>query len=202
VRCDVRRASRAYIKLCSPHQLMASTSNINLATFRINIDTSELHDDEDDDELQINTNPTVPSACGIPLKYISYALKLSHLPVSSLTLTSLVTLAIQNSLLTIIMHYSRVSIPEAEAYMPATAVLLNEILKGSISFVIALLRIEAPPQQPAPFTPITQQPSWPDTLRLERLRRLSREVFSSDCWKLSIPAILYGELYFRAISTN
>jgi hypothetical protein len=60
---------------------MASTSNINLATFRINIDTSELHDDEDDDELQINTNPAVPSAFGIPLKYISYVLKLPHLPV-------------------------------------------------------------------------------------------------------------------------
>ena len=42
----------------------------------------------------------------------------------------LVTLAVQNALLTIIMHYSRVSIPASQAYSAASAVLLNELLKG------------------------------------------------------------------------
>ena len=39
------------------------------------------------------------------------------------------------------MHYSRVSVPASQAYSPASAVLMNELLKGSISFVIALFRV-------------------------------------------------------------
>ncbi|KAF8828947.1 hypothetical protein HHX47_DHR3001089 [Lentinula edodes] len=64
-----------------------------------------------------------PRICGMPLKYVS-----------------LVTLAVQNAALSIVMHYSRVSTPPSLAYSPASAVLLNELLKGSISFVIALSR--------------------------------------------------------------
>ena len=52
---------------------------------------------------------------------------------------SLVTLAVQNATLSIVMHYSRVSIPPSLAYSPASAVLLSEVLKGSISFIIALI---------------------------------------------------------------
>ncbi|KAF5373663.1 hypothetical protein D9758_000623 [Tetrapyrgos nigripes] len=112
------------------------------------------------------TTPSVPSLWGVPLKYIS-----------------LVTLAVQNSMLTIIMHYSRVSTPPSRMYSAATAVLMNEVLKGSISLVIAFWRIES------------EKGSSPSSCRplalADRARKLSRDIFSTDCWKLSIPAILY-----------
>ncbi|KAF8965256.1 hypothetical protein BDZ97DRAFT_1812845 [Flammula alnicola] len=121
-----------------------------------------------------HATPSLPSLWGIPLKYLS-----------------LVTLAVQNSALTIIMHYSRVSTPPSRAYSAATAVLMNEILKGTISLIIAFSRIDSQPTAyelaQAPYTP-----QRPYTQRfVGRLRRLWREVFSPDCWKLSIPAILY-----------
>ncbi|KAI0306669.1 nucleotide-sugar transporter-domain-containing protein [Multifurca ochricompacta] len=65
-----------------------------------------------------------PTVFGLPLKFVS-----------------LVTLAVQNAALSIVMHYSRVSTPPSQSYSPASAVLLNEILKGSISFGIALWRL-------------------------------------------------------------
>lgn len=116
---------------------------------------------------------------------------------------SLVTLAVQNAALSIVMHYSRVSTPPALSYSPASAVLLNELLKGSISFVIALARVRDVADQdwsrkslggiiaslPYPWTSSFQQ--------------LCGEIFSLDCWKLSIPAILYvvqNSLQFVAIS--
>ncbi|KAG1756678.1 nucleotide-sugar transporter [Suillus paluster] len=117
--------------------------------------------------------PPVPSFRGIPLKYIS-----------------LVTLAVQNSLLTIIMHYSRVSIPPSQSYSAPTAVLLNELLKGSISLAIAFTRINRSTSD-TPQLPLTVSRSWHPAKVLLRIRRLGREVFSPDCWKLSIPAILY-----------
>jgi UDP-sugar transporter A1/2/3 len=105
-------------------------------------------------------------------------------------LHSLVTLALQNALLAIIMHYSRVSTPSSQAYSAAAAVLMNELLKGSISLAIAFARLDvsSPGEEISPFRP---------TQVLLRCRRLVKEVFSADCWKLSIPAILYGELRLR-----
>lgn len=116
---------------------------------------------------------------------------------------SLVTLAVQNAALSIVMHYSRVSTPAAQSYSPASAVLLNELLKGSISFAIALSRHRAVAEMdwsrksfgeildslPYPWTPAFQQ--------------VCAEIFSADCWKLSIPAILYviqNSLQFVAIA--
>ncbi|KAJ7709819.1 nucleotide-sugar transporter-domain-containing protein [Mycena rosella] len=147
------------------------------------MDPNDRHD-EDDDELGLandaTTTSTVPSLWGIPLKYLS-----------------LVTLAVQNSLLTLIMHYSRVSTPPSRAYSPATAVLMNEILKGSISLLIAFSHIDAPSPD------IGGQPvGFPGTL-VARVKRLAGDVFSQDCWKLSIPAILYviqNNLQFVAVS--
>ncbi|KAJ8586085.1 nucleotide-sugar transporter [Rhizopogon salebrosus TDB-379] len=136
------------------------------------------HDDIEFEELGLlpADTPPVPSFRGIPLKYIS-----------------LVTLAVQNSLLTIIMHYSRVSIPPSQSYSAPTAVLLNELLKGSISLVIAFARINrsTPYTSDSPQLPLTASRFWHPTKILLRIRRLGREVFSPDCWKLSIPAILY-----------
>ncbi|KAI8989822.1 nucleotide-sugar transporter-domain-containing protein [Trametes punicea] len=117
-----------------------------------------------------------PTVCGLPLKYVS-----------------LVTLAVQNAALSIVMHQSRVSAPAAQSYSPATAVLLNELLKGTISFVIAFIRVAY-----ASDAPGLGFAGW-----FFALRRVCQEVFSQDCWKLSIPALLYvvqNSLQFVAIS--
>ncbi|OCH93842.1 hypothetical protein OBBRIDRAFT_810891 [Obba rivulosa] len=106
---------------------------------------------------------------------------------------SLVTLAVQNAALSIVMHYSRVSMPASRAYSPATAVLLNELLKGSISFAIAVLKVAT--ASDAPKHGLIQW--W------LAFRKVCREVFSPDCWMLSVPAILYvvqNSLQFVAIS--
>lgn len=106
-------------------------------------------------------------------------------------------------MLSIVMHYSRISTPVKDAYSPATAVLLNELLKGSISFVIALMRTSSePPQSPSPRRSMIGMP--PERLSWwSRFSRLCSEIFSRDCFKLSIPAILYviqNSLQFVAIS--
>lgn len=172
-----------------------------------------------------------PKFLGMPLKYVS-----------------LVTLAVQNAALTIIMHYSRVSTPANRTYSAASAVLLNELLKGSISLLIALARVDDQPakgsrpdviplmpgsgfDEDSPTTPMIKANSQGRTIpghrhagsgsirgvvssQLRRstslvtrlwgkFRRLGREVFSPDCWKLSIPAILYviqNNLQFVAAS--
>lgn len=109
---------------------------------------------------------------------------------------SLITLAVQNALLTIIMHYSRVSIPQSQAYSAASAVLLNELLKGTISLCIAFFRLEDQelkyPHSPHPQKHPMVQAKQGTRSFISRCRRLGKEIFSPDCWKLSIPAILYG----------
>ncbi|KAH6895024.1 nucleotide-sugar transporter-domain-containing protein [Coprinopsis sp. MPI-PUGE-AT-0042] len=126
----------------------------------------------------------VPSICGMPLKYVS-----------------LVTLAVQNAALAIVMHYSRISIPPELAYSPASAVLLNEILKGSISFSIAVYNASRPPSsQYSDISTSTRRHSKP---LVPVVREVCKEILSPDCWKLSIPAILYvvqNTLQFVAIS--
>jgi hypothetical protein len=105
----------------------------------------------------------------------------------------LVTLAIQNSALTLIMHHSLVSTPPSRAYSAATAVLLNEIFKGAISLAIAYTRVDIS-NHPSPYPLEVSQAAgsrWA-LVSLPRVRKLSSDIFSSDCWKLSIPAILYG----------
>ncbi|KAG9038917.1 hypothetical protein FRB95_013595 [Tulasnella sp. JGI-2019a] len=115
------------------------------------------------------------------------------------------------------MHYSRVSTPPNRTYSAGSAVLLNELLKGSISIIIALMRID--PDDRKSRSSLTTHTSntflekskrslvsvSPRPLQrfVARWRRLAREVFSTDCWKLSIPAILYviqNNLQFVAAS--
>ncbi|KAG9045674.1 hypothetical protein FS837_005858, partial [Tulasnella sp. UAMH 9824] len=153
-------------------------------------------------------DPT-PKLFGMPLKYVS-----------------LVTLAIQNAALAIMMHYSRVSTAPSKTYSAGAAVLLNELLKGSISLIIALMRTEpdtprtriatssVPTASKGEYTLLAKSKravaaaSPPTLLRattrlIGRFRKLGREVFSADCWKLSIPAILYviqNNLQFVAAS--
>jgi UDP-sugar transporter A1/2/3 len=113
-----------------------------------------------------------------------------------------VTLAIQNSALTLIMHYSLVSTPPSRTYSAATAVLLNEILKGAISLAIAYSRIDTPVHSsPYPLDVNQAAGSHWVSVYVLRARILCSEIFSPDCWKLSIPAILYGKS-FLPLSTH
>lgn len=100
------------------------------------------------------------------------------------------------------MHYSRVSTPPHLSYSPAAAVLLGEVLKGSISFVIALWRAID-----AGETHWSSRKSFGGLIQSffpwsAPFRQVCSEIFSPDCWKLSIPAILYvvqNSLQFVAI---
>ncbi|KAG6812412.1 hypothetical protein H0H92_002988 [Tricholoma furcatifolium] len=134
----------------------------------------------------LSSKDDVPKIFGMPLKYVS-----------------LVTLAVQNAALSIVMHYSRVSTPPSLAYSPAAAVLLNEILKGTISFIIALSRqreVSETPWHRKSFLDVICSLPYPGT---RPFLSLCGEIFSRDCWKLSIPALLYvvqNSLQFVAIS--
>ncbi|CAL1704601.1 unnamed protein product [Somion occarium] len=117
----------------------------------------------------------------------------------------LVTLAVQNAMLTLIMHYSRVSSAPSQTYSAAAAVLLTELLKGSISLLVAFSRIDSysPQYTPNAPGPLSCSSLWNPRTFLSRFRRLGKEVFRPDCWKLSIPAILYviqNNLQFVAVS--
>ncbi|KAI0086165.1 nucleotide-sugar transporter-domain-containing protein [Irpex rosettiformis] len=151
----------------------------------------ELHHEEDVYEKeevgapQETSSPT-PSICGLPLKYVS-----------------LVTLAVQNAALTIIMHYSRVSAAPSQTYSAAAAVLLVELLKGTISLVIAFARLDSYAPQYLPNGLQVSSSPWNPWALLGRFHRLGKEVFRPDCWKLAIPAILYviqNNLQFVAVS--
>ncbi|TFY77919.1 hypothetical protein EWM64_g6089, partial [Hericium alpestre] len=147
----------------------------------------DIHLKEQDSALT-DVVTTAPSSCpalwGMPLKYIS-----------------LVTLAVQNASLSLLMHYSRVFTPPSRAYSAASAVLATELLKGFISLVIAFSRLDpVPPQYTIPASPTS---IFSPRVFLARCRRLGKEVFRPDCWKLSIPAILYviqNNLQFVAAS--
>jgi len=110
----------------------------------------------------------------------------------------LLTLALQNAFLTIIMHYSRISTVPDKTYSASAAVLLNELLKGSVSVIIALKKIDVDMDISAAYT--ARDPKslnraaasrLPSYLHLSRLQNLTTQVFSSDCYKLAVPAILY-----------
>jgi solute carrier family 35 (UDP-sugar transporter), member A1/2/3 len=76
---------------------------------------------------------------------------------------------------------------------------MNEILKGTISLVIAFLRIDISSYELAQ-APLSTEHSHSHTY-LIRLRKLWYDVWSPDCWKLSIPAILYGK-FFTSLNYN
>ncbi|KFY02802.1 hypothetical protein O988_01891 [Pseudogymnoascus sp. VKM F-3808] len=109
---------------------------------------------------------------GVPMKHVS-----------------LITLTFQNSALILIMHYSRIMPVGGHRYFTSTAVLLNEVLKLSVSLTIALYDISR-----------TMPPSTPATALFEQLYN---SVFSGDGWKLAIPASLYtlqNSLQYIAVS--
>jgi len=110
----------------------------------------------------------------------------------------LITLSLQNAFLTIIMHYSRISQSPDRTYSAASAVLLNELLKGFISVIFALRNIDADlvaSPTPAVYSDrdsrISRYSPLPTMLHSSRLNSLLKSIFSPDCYKLAVPAILY-----------
>lgn len=142
---------------------------------------------------------------------------------------SLVALTLQNSLLTILLHYSRTA-SDNKVYSAPVAVLLSEILKSIISFSIALFnstrsslqpRLPGSPHHPADpavyhdrlksetyhhsYRPLPSTHSTPQlaSIIITQIKLNLSAIFSRDCWKLSIPAILYviqNNLQFIAAS--
>jgi UDP-sugar transporter A1/2/3 len=99
------------------------------------------------------------------------------------------------------MHYSRISASPDKTYSAAAAVLLNELLKGSISVLIALRKIDhdlAVAAVPAIYSekesrlrPSPRSSRLPTLFHPSRLRVLTKSIFSPDCYTLAVPAILY-----------
>lgn len=95
-----------------------------------------------------------------------------------LPLLSLVTLTVQNSLLTIVLHYSRVRVPADEMYSAASAVLLNEILKAGISLSVAYTNaLRALP--PAGYESVQPHQSSGGSRFAQAARNVARDVFRS-----------------------
>jgi UDP-sugar transporter A1/2/3 len=98
------------------------------------------------------------------------------------------------------MHYSRITTAPNKTYSAAAAVLLNELLKGSVSIIIALRKIDVDMAN-MPLSSWTEKDSrhltrptskiLPSYLHSSRIKNLSGQVFSSDCYKLAVPAVLY-----------
>jgi len=108
--------------------------------------------------VDISRRPS--SLAGIPMQHIS-----------------LMTLVFQNSLLILVMHYSRIMpLVNGARYYPSTAVFLNEVMKLAFSLSMALFDIAR-----------TSDASTAAGLFGE----LARAVFTGDSWKLAIPAMLY-----------
>ncbi|WBW73340.1 Golgi UDP-galactose transmembrane transporter Gms1 [Schizosaccharomyces osmophilus] len=94
---------------------------------------------------------------GIPMKYIALAL-----------------LTVQNSALILTLNYSRIMPGYADKrYFTSTAVLLNEMIKLTVCFVIGYYQFRRNVGSEA------------------RLRTFLSQIFGGDSWKLGIPAFLY-----------
>ncbi|KAH9816362.1 ATP-dependent DNA helicase MER3 [Teratosphaeria destructans] len=101
---------------------------------------------------------------------------LSRLPMKHI---SLLTLVFQNSMLILIMHYSRIMpAVNGQRYYTSTAVFLNEVMKLAVSLIMALYEIAT-------------SPNTQSSTVVGLFGELSRAVFAGDSWKLAIPAVLY-----------
>lgn len=95
-------------------------------------------------------------------------------------IASLTALAVQNSALILVMHYSRTMPPvNGQRYLASTAVFLNEVIKLAISLTMALYEIVTNPQ------------ASQATTMMGIFEELASAVFTGDSWKLAIPAMLY-----------
>ncbi|KAI2618542.1 nucleotide-sugar transporter [Hypomontagnella submonticulosa] len=102
-----------------------------------------------------------PTLFGVPMKQLS-----------------LITLTFQNSVLILLMHYSRMMPPSGDhRYFTSTAVFLTEVIKLAISLTFAIYEVSR-----------NLAPSTPATVIFEQI---SNSVFSGDGWKVAIAATLY-----------
>ncbi|KXJ88453.1 nucleotide-sugar transporter [Microdochium bolleyi] len=102
-----------------------------------------------------------PTLMGVPVKHVSLA-----------------TLTFQNSILILLVHYSRIMTPSGDhRYFTSTAIFLTEVIKLAISLTAAIYEVSR-----------SLAPSTPATVLFEQLYNA---VFSGDGWKLAIPATLY-----------
>ncbi|KAK4705042.1 solute carrier family 35 (UDP-sugar transporter), member A1/2/3, partial [Phenoliferia sp. Uapishka_3] len=131
---------------------------------------------------------------------------------------SLATLTLQNSLLTVLLHsslshsQSRHNGASGRMYSAATAVLLNEVLKGTLSFgyAVGTARLSQAPKTKRDLEKGSTEASGDSDLTAIEVARLQQavgsvvgEIFSGDCFKLAIPACLYvfqNNLQFIAAS--
>ncbi|KAL2206963.1 nucleotide-sugar transporter [Sarocladium strictum] len=91
---------------------------------------------------------------------------------------ALVTLTFQNSLLILIMHYSRVMPTDGDhRYFPSTAVFLTEVLKLIVCLALTFRETAA-----------TLAPDTPPKVLVEQVYNA---VFAGDGWKLAVPAAFY-----------
>lgn len=87
-------------------------------------------------------------------------------------------LTFQNSILILLVHYSRIMTPSGDhKYFASTAIFLTEVIKLAISLTAAIYEVSR-----------SLAPSTPATVLFEQLYNA---VFSGDGWKLAIPATLY-----------
>lgn len=87
-------------------------------------------------------------------------------------------LTFQNSVLILILHYSRTMPTSGDhRYFTSTAVLLNELIKLAVSLTFAMYESSK-----------TLAPSTPATVLLEQVYN---NVFAGDGWKLAILAAFY-----------
>ncbi|KAK4545901.1 hypothetical protein LTR36_002465 [Oleoguttula mirabilis] len=116
---------------------------------------------------------------GVPMKHISLITVGSNQR-SEQGFTNRAQLVFQNSLLILIMHYSRVMpLVNGQRYYTSTAVFLNEVIKLAISLTMSLYEIAT-------------DPTIPETSTAAGLfGELGRAVFTGDSWKMAIPAMLY-----------
>ncbi|KAJ2743623.1 UDP-galactose transporter Gms1, partial [Coemansia sp. BCRC 34301] len=108
-----------------------------------------------------------PLLFGVPLKYVS-----------------LVVLTVQNSLLVLVMHYSRIVSGDTR-YYTSTAVLLSELTK--LLVCLYLVARESKHTNGGPFS----------------LRSMYSDILGGDSWKMLIPAGLYtiqNNLQYVAVS--
>ncbi|KAJ3065534.1 hypothetical protein HDU98_011114 [Podochytrium sp. JEL0797] len=108
-----------------------------------------------------------PTWNGIPLKYVS-----------------LLTLVVQNSMLVLIMKYSRAGVKKEDLYLASTAVLMSELVK-----LVACLAIYVKEPQNAGVS----------------VRKLFNNMFGKEAesWKMMVPAALYviqNNLQYLAVS--
>lgn len=143
----------------------------------------------------------------------------------SLKQVSLAVLTVQNTALGVVMHHSRVSAPLGKSYFFPTAVLLTELLKCLISFLIAAISIDSPSSDSLPLPSATKRKhSHPEhdslaprthsagsskvserssPLNPSKVDLVMDEIAAQDYWKLSIPAFLYvlqNNLQYVAVS--